>query len=155
MFEMADEATHFVMSHLSNWVGTRADGETASVPTKYELPRDVVFEGIVNAICHRDYTMNASVQVMLFRDRLEIWSPGGLPKGMTIAKLGKIHHSVPVNPLLAQAMYLRGYIEKVGSGSYLFILHSSEDTASTSKKEQTFRPTSRRLLRTTRRKTRS
>lgn len=117
VFEMADEATHFVMSHLSNWVGTRAYGETASVPTKYELPRDVVFEGIVNAICHRDYTMNASVQVMLFRDRLEIWSPGGLPKGMTIAKLGKIHHSVPVNPLLAQAMYLRGYIEKVGSGT--------------------------------------
>lgn len=117
VFEMADEATHFVMSHLSNWVGTRADGETASVPTKYELPRDVVFEGIVNAICHRDYTMNASVQVMLFRDRLEIWSPGGLPKGMTIAKLGRLHHSVPVNPLLAQAMYLRGYIEKVGSGT--------------------------------------
>ena len=117
VFEMADEATHFVMSHLSNWVGTRADGETAAVPTKYELPRDVVFEGIVNAICHRDYTMNASVQVMLFRDRLEIWSPGGLPKGMTITKLGKLHHSVPVNPLLAQAMYLRGYIEKVGSGT--------------------------------------
>ena len=117
VFEMADEATHFVMSHLSNWVGTRADGETAAVPTKYELPRDVVFEGIVNAICHRDYTLNASVQVMLFRDRLEIWSPGGLPKGMTIAKLGKLHHSVPVNPLLAQAMYLRGYIEKVGSGT--------------------------------------
>ena len=117
VFEMADEATHFVMSHLSNWVGTRADGATAAVPTKYELPRDVVFEGIVNAICHRDYTMNASVQVMLFRDRLEIWSPGGLPKGMTIAKLGKLHHSVPVNPLLAQAMYLRGYIEKVGSGT--------------------------------------
>ena len=31
--------------------------------------------------------------------------------------LGKLHHSVPVNPLLAQAMYLRGYIEKVGSGT--------------------------------------
>ena len=40
-----------------------------------------------------------------------------MPKGMTIAKLGKLHHSVPVNPLLAQAMYLRGYIEKVGSGT--------------------------------------
>ena len=30
---------------------------------------------------------------------------------------GKLHHSVPMNPLLAQAMYLRGYIEKVGSGT--------------------------------------
>ena len=117
VFEMADEATHFVMSHLSNWIGTRADGETAAVPTKFELPRDVVFEGIVNAICHRDYTMNASVQVMLFKDRLEIWSPGGLPNGMTIAKLGRLHRSIPTNPLLAQAMYLRGYIDKVGSGT--------------------------------------
>ena len=28
---------------------------------------------IANAVAHRDYTSNASVQVMLFRDRLEVW----------------------------------------------------------------------------------
>lgn len=60
---------------------------------------------------------SASVQVMLFRDRLEVWSPGSLPRGMTIAKLSTTHKSVPVNPLLARAMYLKGYIEKSGTGT--------------------------------------
>ena len=81
------------------------------------MPYDAVKEAIVNAIVHRDYTSNASVQVMLFKDRLEVWSPGSLPHGMTIGKLSKTHKSVPVNPLLARAMYLKGYIEKSGTGT--------------------------------------
>ena len=117
VFELADQATRFVMSHISNWVGTRETGDTAEVPTKFELPYDAVKEAIVNAIVHRDYTSNASVQVMLFKDRLEVWSPGSLPHGMTIGKLSKTHKSVPVNPLLARAMYLKGYIEKSGTGT--------------------------------------
>ena len=74
-------------------------------------------EGIVNAICHRDYTSNGSVQVMLFRNRLEVWNPGQLPFGMTIENLYKPHRSLPVNPLLAEPMYWNGYIEKIGSGT--------------------------------------
>ena len=31
----------------------------------------------MNAVVHRDYTDNGSVQVMLFSDRLEIRNPGG------------------------------------------------------------------------------
>ena len=117
VFELVDQATRFVMTHISNWVGTRAAGDTAEVPTKFELPYEAVKEAIVNAIVHRDYTSLASVQVMLFRDRLEVWSPGSLPRGMTIAKLSATHKSVPVNPLLARAMYLKGYIEKSGTGT--------------------------------------
>ena len=83
----------------------------------FELPYEAVKEAIVNAIVHRDYTSLASVQVMLFRDRLEVWSPGSLPRGMTIAKLSATHKSVPVNPLLARVMYLKGYIEKTGTGT--------------------------------------
>ncbi len=117
VFELVDQATRFVMTHISNWVGTRETGDTAEVPTKFELPYDAVKEAIVNAVVHRDYTSNASVQVMLFKDRLEVWSPGGLPRGMTIGKLSTTHKSVPVNPLLARAMYLKGYIEKAGTGT--------------------------------------
>ena len=54
---------------------------------------------------------------MLFKDRLEVWSPGGLPRGMTIKKLSTTHKSMPVNPFLARAMYLKGYIEKAGTGT--------------------------------------
>ena len=117
VFELVDQATRFVMTHVSNWVGTRETGDTAEVPTKFELPYDAVKEAIVNAIVHRDYTSLASVQVMLFKDRLEVWSPGGLPRGMTIKKLSTTHKSMPVNPFLARAMYLKGYIEKAGTGT--------------------------------------
>ena len=117
VFELVDQATYFVMSHIRNWVGTRDSGETAAVPTKFELPYDAVKEAIVNAVCHRDYTSNASVQVMLFSDRLEVMSPGALPRGMTITKLTKPHKSIPVNPHLANAMYLAGYVERAGTGT--------------------------------------
>lgn len=67
-------------------------------------------------IC-RDYSSAASVQVMLFKDRLEIWSPGPLPKGMTLAKMYKRHKSYPANPLLAYAIFLRKYVEQTGTGT--------------------------------------
>lgn len=59
----------------------------------------------------------SSVQVMLFRNRLEIWNPGRLPYGLTIQQLYKPHRSLPNNPLLAEPMYWNGYIEKIGSGT--------------------------------------
>lgn len=51
------------------------------------------------------------------RDRLEIWNPGCLPEGITIARLSKPHHSIPPNPLLATPIYLAGYIERMGTGT--------------------------------------
>ena len=117
VFELVDQATSFVMSRIDNWVGTRDEGENAAVPTHPELPIDAVKEAIVNAVCHRDYTSNASVQVMLFRNRLEVWNPGVLPYGLTVQKLRGPHKSLPANPLLADPMYWNGYIEKVGTGT--------------------------------------
>ena len=70
-------AVDFVMSKVARQVGTRA--ESTQVPVVYELPRDTATEAIVNAVAHREYTSNASVQVMLFADRLEVWNPGELP----------------------------------------------------------------------------
>jgi predicted HTH transcriptional regulator len=76
----------------------------------------VVAEAIVNAVVHRDYTSNASVQVMLFKDRLEIWNPGVLPPNLTLQSLRGPHASIPANPLLAEPMYLTKYIERMGTG---------------------------------------
>lgn len=117
VFELVDQATSFVMSRIDNWVGTRAEGDKADVATHPELPIDAVKEAIVNAVCHRDYTSNASVQVMLFQNRLEIWNPGTLPYGLTVQKLQGPHKSLPNNPLLADPMYWNGYIEKLGTGT--------------------------------------
>lgn len=69
-----------------------------------------------NAIAHRDYSRTGSVQVMLFRNRLEIWNPGQLPYLLPISKLKFPHPSYPANPLLAESLYLAGYIERMGTG---------------------------------------
>lgn len=50
VFELVDQSTSFVMSRVNNWVGTRDEGETASVPTHPELPIDAVKEAIGQ--CH-------------------------------------------------------------------------------------------------------
>ena len=115
VFALVDQAVDFVMSKLALSVGTRA--ESAQAPVSYEIPREVVAEGIVNAVAHRDYTSNGSVQVMLFADRLEVWNPGRLPSSLTLERLREPHGSVPHNPLLAESLYLTKYIERMGSGT--------------------------------------
>ncbi len=115
VFEMVDQAVDFVMSKLNRFVGTRAKGPQA--PVEYDIPQEVVAEGIVNAVAHRDYTSNASVEIMLFADRLEIWNPGTLPPSLTIAGLSKPHSSQPGNPLIAEPLFLTKYIEKAGTGT--------------------------------------
>ena len=74
VFDLVDQAADFVLSKINRWIGTRA--ESAQAPRVYEIPEEVITEAIVNAVVHRDYTENGSVQVMLFADRLEVWNPG-------------------------------------------------------------------------------
>jgi len=119
LFEQADQARDFVLSKINRSVGVRSESNIA--PAAYELPPDAVGEAIVNAIAHRDYHSNGSVEVRLFTDRLEIWNPGRLPGTLTIEDLRKDHPSVPHNPLIAESLYLTRYIEKAGSGTQRMI----------------------------------
>ena len=70
-----------------------------------------------HSMAHRDYTSNGSVQVMLFRNRLEVWNPGQLPYGLTVNKLLEPHKSLPANPLIADPLFWTGYVDKVGTGT--------------------------------------
>jgi len=115
VFELVDQSVDFVLSKLNVEVGTRAASNQA--PTKYEIPRAVISEAIVNAIAHRDYSSTGSVQIMLFSDRLEIWNPGTLASSLSLSQLKINHGSFPSNPLLAEPMYLAGYIERLGTGT--------------------------------------
>ncbi len=115
VFDLVDQAVDFVLSKINRSIGVRA--ASARAPRTYEIPEEVVTEAIVNAVAHRDYTDNGSVQVMLFADRLEVWNPGRLPPPLTLEKLRVAHTSVPGNPLLAESMYLAEYIERMGTGT--------------------------------------
>lgn len=124
VFELVDQAVDFVLSKISRSIGTRQ--HSVQAPAKYELPKDAVTEAIVNAVAHRDYTSNASVQVMLFADRLEVWNPGELPPPLTPQRLREPHASIPHNPLIAEPLYLAHYIEKAGSGTLDMIQRCGE-----------------------------
>ena len=75
---------------------------------------NTVREAVVNALVHRDYRSTANVQAYIFKDRIEVVSPGGLPAGMTEADLGE--KSIPRNPLLFSILYRMNAVEHIGSG---------------------------------------
>ena len=105
-----DNAAAWVLSKINVGLvirGTRRE----EVP---ELPEVALREALANAVAHRDYRSPANVQVHVFKDRVEIVSPGGLPAGMTEADLGT--KSVPRNPLLFGMLYRMGVVENIGSG---------------------------------------
>ncbi len=60
-------------------------------PAREDMPqysKAAVFEALVNALAHRDYSMSSRrTRLSMFADRLEIDSPGQLPNGMTIENM--------------------------------------------------------------------
>ncbi len=78
-----------------------------------------VFEAIVNAVAHRDYSLHAQrIRLFMFADRLEIHSPGALPNTLSLESMSRL--SVPRNEILA-SLFSRYYpVDEVGLGkSYL------------------------------------
>jgi predicted HTH transcriptional regulator len=102
------------MAKLARRVGVRDAGPENTVT--YEIPKAAVAEIIINALAHRDYQSDASVQVYVFADRVAVWNPGELPPTLTPAKLKKAHSSVPRNKRLCEALFLANYIDKAGTG---------------------------------------
>jgi len=60
-------------------------------PARINLPQyseKAVFEALVNAVVHRDYSMKGSrIRLSMFDDRLEIQSPGSLPNNLTVESI--------------------------------------------------------------------
>jgi ATP-dependent DNA helicase RecG len=119
IIDQVPSAMEFIQRHISM--------EATIVPTqieraeRWEYPLDALREALVNATCHRDYRDSGNIQVRIFDDRLEVWSPGLLPEGVTIADLRRTHNSHPRNHRLARAFFLIGYIERWGTGTLRMI----------------------------------
>lgn len=87
----------------------------------FDYPIEAIREAITNALCHRDYRISSNVQLRIFDDRIEIWGCGPLPKPLTIEDLKQDHDSIRRNPLIAQSLFLVGYIERWGTGTQRII----------------------------------
>jgi len=77
-------------------------------------------EALVNAVAHRDYQVRGrGIEVRMFSDRLEIYSPGELPGFITLDNIVDEHYSR--NPRIVNGLYQWGYIEELGLGVDLMI----------------------------------
>lgn len=69
--------------------------------TQYSMR--AVFEALVNAVVHRDYSKHSSkIRLFMFADRLEIYSPGALANSLTVDNLP--YNQVTRNELLARLL---------------------------------------------------
>ena len=108
-------------------------------PHRIEKPQfseRAVFEAVVNAVAHRDYSIFGSkIRFFMFDDRLEIYSPGALPNTVTIDSIAlrQATRNELITSLLAETPVAetvgdvgRGfYMEKRGDGVPI-ILNESE-----------------------------
>ncbi len=80
-----------------------------------EVPEFAYREAIVNAVSHRDYTLDGSyIQLRLFADRLEVQSPGGLGGHLTVDNI--VYEQYTRNPHIVRLMEELGYVEHRGLG---------------------------------------
>ena len=82
-------------------------------------PKRALFEGVVNAVAHRDYFLDGTqVQVDMFRDRLEISSPGSFFQGDTIKKTYDLSSIISKrrNELICGVLVSCGVMEAAGTG---------------------------------------
>lgn len=87
-----------------------------------EIPRIVLEELLVNAIIHRDYFIEASINLFIFDNRIEIVSPGKLPNSLSVENI-KYGISVIRNPIITSfASKLLPY-RGIGSGIVRALKH--------------------------------
>lgn len=114
--DMLEDALAFVQNNMK--VATRIDKNTGKREDEPQYPLDAVREAILNALLHRDYSIHTEgmpVQVIMYSDRLEIISPGGLYGRLTLDQLGNVQPDAR-NPVLITAMETLGKTENRYSG---------------------------------------
>lgn len=81
-----------------------------------QYPPAAFREAIVNAVAHRDYSLEGTqILLYIFDDRIEIRSPGRLPNSVTLENV-RTHYSKPRNETIARVLHNLGYVNILGSG---------------------------------------
>ena len=88
------------------------DGRFKVIP---EYPEFAWFEGLVNAVTHRNYAHSGDhVRVMMYDDRMEITSPGKLPNVVTLENMR--HTRWARNPIIARTLTEFGWVRELNEG---------------------------------------
>lgn len=122
ILELIEEAQKYILKNIH--IGMRLDGlYRVDVP---EISMEAIREVIINAFCHRDYRDPDYVQIAVFKNRVEVRSPGELYDGLTIEEMRRGNISRRRNPLIADLFRRINMVEGWGRGMPL-IMESAPD----------------------------
>ncbi|NOR85154.1 winged helix-turn-helix transcriptional regulator [archaeon] len=112
IFELMIRAENYILQHIN--VGMRLEGlYRVDVP---EINKDAFREAIINAFCHRDYSIPQEINIAVFNNRVEILNPGSLYEGLTINDILSKKISKRRNSLIANIFHRVHLVEKWGTG---------------------------------------
>lgn len=74
-------------------------GSSFNSPAVWEIPYEVFEELLVNALIHRDYFIQSTIKIFVFKNRVEIHNPGKLPNSLTVENI-RNGISIARNPVL-------------------------------------------------------
>ena len=105
-------AEAFLRDHLRKDVRL---GDTMERTDNFEYPLEAARELVVNAAAHRDYSIAGDgIRLFIFRNHMDVISPGGLPGPVTIDNIKDERFSR--NPVIVQVLSDMGFIERLGYG---------------------------------------
>lgn len=93
-----------------------------------KIPETAFREACANALIHRNWNIPANIRIIMFPDRIEMISPGGLPNGVTKEDYLQSKVSILRNPILGGVFFRMHYIEHFGTG-VLRILESYKNSS--------------------------
>ena len=113
ILKLIDVVKDYINEQLRSF--TKQDKRTGKFIESPEYPEFPWVEGIVNAVCHRDYAMSGIyIKVSMYDDRIEIESPGCLPNIVTVDNIRTTRFSR--NPRIARVLTEFGWVRELNEG---------------------------------------
>jgi len=106
--------------------GTPVNTPAGAPVETYPVSKDAMYEAIINAIVHKDYSSGNPIQIRVYDDKVTIFNNGNLPMDWTEENLLASHTFNPINPNIASTFLHSGMAEAWGRGIDKIISSSVE-----------------------------
>lgn len=112
LHQLLTEARNLLESQMREFQQLGRDGVFQKIP---EYPPFAWLEGLVNAVAHRDYSLQGDyIRITMFDDRIEFSSPGRLPSIVTVDNIRNTRFSR--NPMIARVLSDFGWVRELNEG---------------------------------------
>ncbi|MBR3767821.1 MAG: putative DNA binding domain-containing protein [Clostridia bacterium] len=112
LHQLLVDTQKLIESQMREFQQLGRDGVFKKIP---EYPAFAWLEGLVNAVAHRDYSLQGDyIRITMFDDRIEFSSPGKLPSIVTIDNIQNTRFSR--NPMITRVLSDFGWVRELNEG---------------------------------------